>query len=469
MTTPDQVEDDSVLDALVAFATQLQDADIPTAAAARLLDHTVDAFGCAIAAVDEPASIVARTLAAGSSSDAGASVIGLTHRTAPEFASFANAAMVRQLDYNDTYNSKSGGHPSDMIPAFIAAAESTGRNPRAVFRGAYVAYEVFGALCDSATLRDRGWDHGAFIAIACAAGLVSVLGLDPARAANAISLTATTSVPLRITRSGSLSEWKGCATAHSALNATILTRLAALGMTGPGRPFTGVDGFLHRVVAPLDLAGLGRPVDGRSVVERTSLKSLPVEYAAQAPIEMFLGLSRELDADDIESITISAHRFLYKEIGGGRDDARDKWDPQTRETADHSFPYLTAVALTDHAVTLDSFRLERVLDPALRPLMNRISIVEPPDAADLDPTRQPVDATIELRDGTVIRRSCEFSRGHPSNPASPDEVDAKFRNLAERVMPSGADDLLAELRALPDASGLEGLTGRLRAVPTTSR
>jgi 2-methylcitrate dehydratase len=469
VTRHDAADTDNVLDSLVAFATRLEDDDIPAAAADRLLDHTVDAFGCAIAAVNEAPSVIARTLAASTSSETGASVIGLAHRTTPELATFANAAMVRQLDYNDTYNSRSGGHPSDMIPAFIAAAESAGRSPRSVLRGAYVAYEVFGALCDSTTLRDRGWDHGAFIAIACAAGLVSVLGLDAAQAANAISLTATTSVPLRITRSGALSEWKGCATAHSALNATILTRLAGLGMTGPGRPFTGVDGFLHRVAEPLNLGALGRPVDGRSVVERTSLKSLPVEYAAQAPIEMFLDLSRELDADDVASITISAHRFLYKEIGGGRDDARDKWDPQTRETADHSFPYLTAVALTDRAVTLDSFTMERVLDPALRPLMNRISIVERPDAADLDPTRQPVDATIELRDGTVIRRSCEFSRGHPSNPASPAEVDAKFRKLAERILPSGTDDMLAALRALPEASDLEGLTGRLRAVPTAAR
>jgi 2-methylcitrate dehydratase len=456
---------DDVTAAIAEFSARSHSAALTAEVTGVVVDHVVDALGCAIAAVDERPCRIARTVAsAAGGSDA--SVIGAAQRSTPEHAAFANAALVRYLDFNDTFNSKSGGHPSVMIPGVLASAERAGLSGRDVIQAFFVAAEVYGALCDAVSLRDAGWDAGPFVSAACAAGIGSGLGLEAEAIANAVSLAVTSSVALGVTRSGRLSDWKGCAEAHAVMNAVFVAHLAAHGMTGPARPFDGVNGFVEQVAGPLELPEVGSRRDGRTVIERTAIKFLPVQWTAQAPVELCLGLRERVAVDDILSITISGNEFMCKSVGGGRGDAADKWDPRTRETADHSLPYLVAVALTDGAITIDSFGPERVCDPALRPLMQRVRVVESAETRDLPSPRQPVDVTVELRDGATIREHCEFPRGHPTRPVGSADVDAKFRGLAERVLDAAAaSELLTLLRRLPLLPDLDGLTAALRDVP----
>lgn len=458
---------DDITDAIAEFATGFRLDALDASVIHTLVGHMVDAFGCAVAGLGEAPAGIARSLAAEAGAGAsGASVIGLAGRGPAEHAAFANATLVRCLDFNDTFNSRTGGHPSDMMPGILAAAEIAGRPGGAVVQGVFVAYEVFGALADRVPLRDLGIDQGAFVSVACAAGIASCLGLERAAAANAVSLALTTSMPLRVARSGELTQWKGAATPHAVMNAVFVTGLAARGMQGPPRPFRGVDGFIDLLGVPFELDGLGRPVDGRWVVERTGIKFLPVEWCAQAPVALFLGLASRLDMDGIDAIKIAGYEFMVKEIGGGRGDAGEKWDPQTRETADHSLPYLIAVALADGEVTLDSFQPARVADPALRPLMQRIRVVEDPASSRLHPARQPVGVTIRLKDGQVLEETCEFAPGHPENPASPAAIEAKFRRLTADVLDdAAARRLLSLLGDLPVLADLDDLTAALRAVP----
>jgi 2-methylcitrate dehydratase len=459
---------DDLSERIATFAVAAADTAPPARVAERVTCHVVDAVGCAIAAVDADPCRIARTLAAGRSAIAGASAIGVERPSTPELAAFTNACMVRYLDYNDTYSSRSGGHPSDMVPGVLAAVEAGCGSGSDVIRGVDVAYEVFAALADEVSLRDSGWDQGPFIAVACVAGIAAANGMGVEETAAAVSLAVTTSVHLRVTRSGSLSEWKGCATAHAVMNAVFLTQLAADGMTGPGEPFCGTHGFLEQVVAPIDLDGLGRRVDGRSAVERTGLKFLPVEWAAQAPVELFLTLRDRIPLDEVEAIEISGYDFLYREIGGGRGDAAEKWDPRTRETADHSLPFLVAVALEDGAVTLDSFDMERVLDPALRPLMAKIGVVEAPGSEGAFPARQPVDVSVRLRGGETFEAHCEFSRGHPTGSAGREDVDEKFRAVAgRRLAAPDAERVLALLRGLDELTDIGELGRELRCVPVS--
>lgn len=455
---------DDLTQAIADFAADFDPDEMSPAAVQAMIDHILDAYGCALAGFEEESSRIARSLAG--EARPGVSVIGLAAPAPPEQAAFANAVMVRCLDFNDTFNSRTGGHPSDMAPGIMAAVEMAGLSGRAVIHGLFVAYEVFGALADAMPLRDLGVDQGAFVSVACAAGIASCLGLDAAAAANAISLAITTSVPLRVARSGRLSPWKGCATPHAVMNAVFVVRLAAQGMSGPPEPFRGIDGFLELVGAPLDLGEIGRPVEGLSVVERTGIKFRPVEWCAQAPVEIFVGLADRLAPDEISSITVAGYEFMLKEIGGGRGDAKEKWDPRTRETADHSLAYLIAVALSDGEVTLDSFRPERFLDPALRPLMQKISVIEDPATRGRFPARQPVRITITLNDGRILEESCEFASGHPMNPAGAEAIDAKFRRLAGGLLGApGAARLLSLLRRLDRMPDLVELTAVLRAVP----
>jgi 2-methylcitrate dehydratase len=459
---------DDVLRKLARFAVDFRPDSLGVATIETVSDHIIDAIGCAIAGANEAPARIARKVAAETEGvHAGASVIGLPARVAPDQAAFCNAVMTRCLDFNDTFNgNRTGGHPSDMLPAILAAAERSGIGGRAVINGVFVAYEVFGAFADEVALRDYAVDQGAFLSVAVACAIAATNHFTFEQAANAISLAITTTMPLRASRSGELSEWKGAATAHSVANALAVARLAESGMQAPPYPFRGVDGFLQRVPVRLSLEALGQPVDGKTIIERTSIKFLPVEWGAQAPVELFLKLRARIPVDAIKSIDIAAYDFLVKEIGGGRNDAKEKWDPQTRETADHSLPYVLAIALMDGDVTLDSFSPARVLDPKLRPLMNRMSVTLDPATKVMPPPRQPVRFKITLIDGTIIEEVCEYPLGHPMNPAPRDAVHAKFRKLTEPVLGGdGSATLLSQLKDLAVVPRLDELMSNLRSVP----
>ncbi len=297
-------------------------------------------------------------------------------RTTPEYAAFANGVMIRYLDYNDTYHARGGsGHPSDLLGAILAVAEPQHASGRQFLLGLHTAYEVFcgnrGCLSGVRPRMGRRLN----IEIATAASAAKLMNLSPEQTANAISLAMTPNIPLGVTRAGELSHWKGCACGYASMAGLFAARMAQEGMTGPARPFEGVRALFHRVTPPFELNAIGEPRDGRSAIERCHIKLFPADYETQAPIAAMIALRRNgLGPEDIEAINIRTYHLAWYMMGGGQGDADEKWDPKTRETADHSFPYMVAVALMDGDVSVDSFSLERIADPALRPLMRKITI-----------------------------------------------------------------------------------------------
>jgi 2-methylcitrate dehydratase len=458
---------DDVTAAIASFVTGSSAARMSAHAVDAAIMHLVDAFGCAIAATSTQPYGVVRAVAGATPTLSGASVIGLSALCAPEMAAFANTCLVRGLDFNDTYNSRSGGHPSVLFPGILAIAELANLSGRELIHGIHVASEVYGWLCDSISLRENGWDAGTFVCVACSAGVAAVLKATPEAVAHAASLCISSGVHLGVIRAGTLSAWKGCAEGHAVMNGVLMARLAASGMTGPARPFRATNGFEEQIARPLQLGELGALHDGKTVLERTAIKFLPIQWTTQAPIEALLRIHSEVKVEDIESITFSGNEFMCKAVGGGRGDAAEKWNPRTRETADHSLPYIAAVALTDGAVTLDSFEQQRVLDPALRPLMQKIKVVEDPATKALPANRQPTDIIIALKDGRIVKHRCEFAHGHYTNPATDAEVDEKFVSLVSRaVNRSTASNLLRLVRNLAEEASVGKFTAELRSCPS---
>lgn len=431
--------------------------------------HLIDTVGYALGAVDSRPAEVARSIASSATRAGRASVFGMAGATTPEYAAFANAVMVRYLDYNDTGH---GAHPSDTIPAVLALAEVTRAAGRVVVAGMHAAYETYVAVrrggLHGDLLRRRHVDQiYASLGGAAAAGVV--LGLDARRAGNAFSLALTPSVPLRVTRTGSVSDWKGCATAHCAMASVFAARLAERGLTGPARPFEGLGGLCDMIgVGSIDLASIGQPRDGRGAIETTALKRFPAEYSAQGPIESVLTLRDGLNLDQIEQLTVFLHWSGWHEIGGGAGDLREKLDPSTRETAGHSLPYIVAVALTDGEVNIASFDDTRRSDPALRRLMKRIVIREDPvltAAYAGEVPRWPSRVEIRLRGGGLLRRECSLPKGHPANPLTDGELEAKFLALAERAVPrTRGQRILETLWRIDELDDVRTLTRQLRLV-----
>jgi len=458
---------DGTVQRIASYATSVSDKDLSPSTRGALVRHLLDSVGCALGGFDGPPCRVARELAASARSETGSSAIGVDHRTTPEYAAFANAAMIRYLDFNDNYLTNGGGHTSDLIPAILALGETVDASGRDVLVAMHVAYEVFAALADAVPMRDRGWDYPAFLVIAAAAGSARILGLDADRTANAISMAITPSLPLGVTRAGHLSHWKGLASPYATMAATFTARLASAGMTGPPKAIEGVRGLWALATGPFSLDGLGLPVDGLSAVERSSFKLYVAEFNAQGPVHEFVQLHRQgIRPEDVEAIDIATYEVAWSEIGGGQDDHAQKWDPQNKETADHSLPYMVAVALTDGCCTQDSFRVERIRDPALRPLLEKITVTLDDEISRTWIAHPAHLIEVLLRDGTTVRLRSDHPRGHPRNPMTADELLDKFRRQSRtRLDDVATEELLSLLLEIGEADHLDELAERFRAVP----
>lgn len=401
----------------------------------------VDSLGCALGAIDSEPAQIARSLARDVTGALSATAIGLPQPTTVEMAAFTNTVMVRYLDYNDMYFAPGGGggHPSDLIPTSLAVGQALGSSGLEVLLSIVIAYEVNGALAGTVRLRERGWDQGLNVVVAAAMGAGKLLGLSRSQLGHAVSLAVTPNVPTRQTRVGELSMWKGCATAGAARNGIFAALLASRGMTGPPSAFEGADGIWEQVTGPFELALPVQP--GVFVMENIHTKFRPAEYNSQGPLDLILDLRKRVDIDDIERIDVETYWLTYSEIGS----EPAKWDPQTRETADHSLPYLLAVALVDGEVGLKSFTQERIIDPKLRPLMNRIHISERADYSQRFPAELMCGISIRLRSGETITQEISHPHGHALNPLTDQEIDQKFDSLA--ALRGQADaDLCREVR-----------------------
>jgi len=355
--------------------------------------------------------------------------------------------MVRYLDCNDTYVSKGSGHPSDMIPACLAVAEAHHASGRDTLTAVAVAYEIFTALADVVGLRDLGWDQGVFVVLGSAAGAAKLLRLTGEQIANALAIAVSSNIPTRQTRAGELSMWKGCATAAAARAGVFSALLAQKGITGPTAAFEGRHGVWDQVTGPFQLGRLGGEGAGFGV-DRTNLKFFPAEYHSQAPL--WIARNR-VWMEEIDAIDVQTYYTAWSEIGS----EPEKWDPQTRETADHSLPYLLALALADGGVKPDSFSEARMRDPALRQLMQCIRISENPEFTREFPAKLMTRIEVTTRGGQRLVEMASYPRGHAKNPMSDADVESKFADLSGTLLtPDRRDALLRALWDIDQASDI---------------
>ncbi len=392
----------------------------------------IDSLACAAGAWLAGAPNVARRVASRVTAEPGATFLGGRRKTSPDLAAFVNGVLFRYLDYNDTYLSKEPAHPSDNLSAVLAAAEVAGASGRDVITAAVLAYEIQCRLCDAASIRARGWDHVTYGAFSTAAAAAKLLGLSSAGIEQAINLAGTPNTALRQTRAGELSEWKGCAFANAARNGVFAALLAADGLTGPAPIFEGEMGFFKQVSGPFELAKLGgEPGSDGFMITRTSIKFWPAEYHSQSAIHAALELRPQIGRiDDVTGIDIHSFDAAVDIIGKDP----EKWRPRTRETADHSLPYCTAVALVDGDVTLDSFSDARLRDESLLALVAKIKIHRDPALTARYPRGIPNRITVTTKSGQTFVAENEFPRGHDQNPMTDEEVVAKFERTASPLL-----------------------------------
>ncbi|MGQ4513155.1 MmgE/PrpD family protein [Streptomyces sp. DW26H14] len=457
---------------LAAVATATDELDASSVAMA--VNRVIDNASVAVASLTRRPVAVARAQATTHRATApGASVFGGRARVSPEWAAWANGTAVRELDFHDTYLAADYSHPGDNIPPLLAVAQHTGRTGADLLRGTVAAYEIHVALVKGICLHAHRIDHVAHLSAATAGGLGAMLRLPTETVQQAIQQAVHTTTATRQSRKGEISSWKAFAPAFAGKAAIEAVDRAMRGESSPSPIYEGEDGFLAWMLDgpgsdyTILLPERGEP---RRAILDTYTKEHSAEYQAQAIIDLARRLRDKTGPlDQVRSIVLHTSHHTHSVIGSGANDPQ-KYDPRaSRETLDHSVPYIFAVALEDGTWHHErSYAPERARRPETVALWQKITTVEDLEWTrryhDPDPQRRAFGgrAVITLADGTVIEDALGVADAHPAGarPFDRSAYQGKFRTLAEGIVTRADQDrFLSAAEHLADlgAVDLDGL------------
>ncbi len=458
------------------FAVLAKQAPKPSTQVLDMVENRiVDNAAVALASLNRTPVIAARDQALchpPSKNGAGATIFGLDSKTrvSPEWAAWANGVAVRELDFHDTFLAADYSHPGDNIPSILAVAQHLGISGDRVVRAIAVAYEVQVALVKGMCLHEHKIDHIAHLAPAAAAGIGALLDLEPEITYHAIGQALHTSTATRQSRKGEISSWKAFAPAFAGKIAVEAVDRAMRGEGSPSPIWEGEDGVIAWLLGgpearyDIEIPAPGQPCEA---ILETYTKEHSAEYQAQALIDLATKMATEhpevADPQNVESIVIATSHHTHFVIGSGSGDPQ-KYDPHSsRETLDHSIPYIFAVALQDRTWHhVDSYAPERAQRSDTVDLWKKITTSEDPRWTEryhaVDPAVKAFGGrvTIALTNGAVISDELAVANAHPlgASPFSSDDYDHKFRTLASSIL--STDELEHFLEA---ARRVEQLTG----------
>jgi len=392
----------------------------------RLKLHTLDAIGCAIGAIGRDVMNLIRAQLDDFGGAAKSSLIG-GGLSAPDRAAFYNGALVRYLDFNDSYLAKGETcHPSDNIAAVLAAGEYAQASGQDFLTALAAAYEIQCRLSEAAPVRAKGFDHTTQGAYSVAAGVAKILKLEKPRIAHALAMSGTAYNALRVTRTGELSHWKGLAFPNTACGATHAAFLAMRGVTGPLSVIEGRKGFIEAIAGPFQIDWKNSQLDS---ILRASIKRFNAEIHSQSTIEAILDLRGDAGfrLENLDHLRIEIFDVAYNIIGGG--DEGNKQNVRTKEQADHSLPYIAAVALLDGCVMPEQYEPERITRGDVQELMRRVEVIPSEEFSRSFPEEMRARVTATFKDGrerSVEKRQFE---GYFTRPMNWDSALAKFDAL----------------------------------------
>ncbi|UMB72140.1 MmgE/PrpD family protein [Mycobacterium paraterrae] len=420
---------------------------VPPDTAAMVVNRVIDNAAVSAAAVLRRPVATARRQAMARPVGSGARVFGVDGCYSAEWAAWANAVAVRELDYHDTFLAADYSHPGDNIPPLVAVAQQLDVPGDDLVRGVATAYEVQICLVKGICLHEHKIDHVAHLGPSVAAGLGAMLRLDVDTIYHAIGQALHLTTATRQSRKGAISSWKAFAPAHAAKVAIEAVDRAMRGEGSPAPIWEGEDGVIAWLLSGpertyrVPLPGPGEPK--RAILDSYT-KEHSAEYQSQAPIDLARRLrSRIGNVDDIASVVLHTSHHTHYVIGTGSGDPQ-KFDPDaSRETLDHSLPYIFAVALQDGAWHHErSYSYERSHHPDTIALWRKVATVEDPEWTRRyhsdDPTEKAFGAraVVTLRNGDVITDELAVADAHPlgARPFDREQYIAKFRLLTDGVV-----------------------------------
>jgi 2-methylcitrate dehydratase len=473
----------SLIGRYAAEAPVTLDARIARAGKAVLLDSVAVALG---ALTHRAAHVARRNAYRFTVGNEGCVLWGTDKRVFPELAALTNGVLLRCFDYNDFFvGERNSGHPSDMVAAVIAAAEWKGASGTALLEALAIGYEVVAAAFDAFSTAPGGWDYTNLVAIGGCCAIARVLGLDAQQTAEALGMTVIPHLASdeiesgELNARGDLTMWKRFNGSDAIRNALQACFLASVGGEAAVRPFVGKLGFIHKLANTSDdavailSARLALDKSPARIAD-TNMKRWPVGSVAQSAIQAAVAARAGIsDVTGIKAVRVFAEEGAYDHLVAIR---TDPWHPFSRETADHSLPYIAGSAVLDGFVTTESFAPETVKDPQRQAFLQLVTVVPAPELGTIASGKHARYAAgylsrveIELTDGTVLHGEAKPFPGHPRNPFSDADFTDKLRENAEPFL--GADQtrrLTAFLFDIDRTGSVRELTALLAASGPTA-
>ena len=403
-----------------------------------------DSVAVALGALDHPASHIARRFAAQFATPTGDVLWGTSIRTNPDLAAFVNGSLLRCYDYNDFFvGQRNSGHPSDMAAGVIAAAEWAGASGEDLLVSLAVGYEVVAAAFDAFTTAPGGWDYTNLTAIGACAAFARLLGLDHTQTREAFGITviphfASDEVEsCELNRRGDLTLWKRFNGSDAVRNALQACYLAKSGVEAAIRPFTGNNGFIAKLNGkddpiPVLKVLLDKDIELSRIAE-TNMKLWPVGSVGLSAIRAALDAREAVDdISKIKQVRVYSEEGAYDHMVTIR---QDPYHSVSRETADHSMPYIVGAAVLDGYIGIESFNLDRVLDVNRQKFIaERVKVFSAPELGTIASGKLVrADAgylsrvEIELEDGSIILGEALPFPGHPKSPFTDADIAQKVR------------------------------------------
>lgn len=418
---------------LSRWATGVRFEDLSDEAVYQCKRFLLDSLGCALGGFQQHDVKIFLELLEETAGQGPCGVIGTGHRLDALSASLANALMVRVMDYNDIYWQQDPSHPSDIIPGAIACAERAGGDGKELCVGIAIGHEVEMRLCEVAFpgIRERGWHHATLTAFAAPIVAGRMLHLDWEQMQHAVGISGSYHGSLGAVVAGKLTMMKNTVDPLATQGGVLAAMLAEKGYTGPEHIIDGKEGLVECLGPEWKLDVLTEGLGDSWRITRCGMKAFPTEALTHTPISAVLDIVRDNDLapGDVEKVHI---RSLARAADILADPS--KYDPQSKETADHSLPYVIAAAVAERQVTPLQFTDAKIQDPTIRAQLNKVVVVADPEIEAVFPELQRVRVTITTTDGRSFEKQLDYPKGDPRNPLSDAEIEEKFDALAEPVM-----------------------------------
>ncbi len=394
----------------------------------------LDSVGCAIGGSHHEDILIMRETLDHLGGNPHATIYGEQKKMDLVAATLLNALKVRVMDYNDIYWVQDPSHPSDIIPVATSVGEYEGKSTKEILAAIVLAYELEMRLCEFAIpgIRERGWHHATLTQLASPVVASYLMGNSVEQTVNAIGINGSHNATLGAVAAGKLTMMKNTVDPMASSTGVFAALLARRGYIGTEAIFEGKEGICQQMGEGYEMGKLTDGLGDSWRITQCAFKAFPTEALTHSHITATLQLVKEHDIkpEAVQAVTV-------KTIARAADILADetKYHPETKETADHSLPYVVSAAILDRQITPLQFTQEKIHDPKLRELLPKITVVADPELEKIFPEKKPSIIEITTTDGNMVSTQVDYPKGDPRNTMTDEELEEKFDALTQEPYP----------------------------------